>query len=351
MAKNARLDFLDAFTHFAKALGKFLTAWVVAIVALSLIICFYYIRPVRLDNVRGETDYVWPSNSYWVTLTEGVSVGHFDSLGFNNTSVVQNPDILLLGSSHMEATYIMQNQVATHLLSKSLKGKYSVYNKGISDHNFYRVCQYLPANLEIYEKKPKYVILETSTVDVTKKNVEEILEKKVTHKKSYSMGLVYAMQKIPFFRLLYMQIKIGLLQLFAPIKTKNPSDVKVAKAFDEIPYHELLKYMRSIEDKYGTEIIIVYHPTGELQKDGSILFKPSEKKDLLKKAAGENGITFVDLTADFEKMYYEEHHVAHGFVTGKLESGHLNKYGHAAMASALYKTITDMEKDVKNAND
>lgn len=351
MYTNSEFALLGTFARFAKGLGKILAAWVVAVILLSLIFVFYYIRPVHIDNARGDSDYVWPSYSYWVTLTEGVSVGHFDSLGFNNALVIKNPDILVLGSSHMEGTNVMQNEVAPYLLGDALKGIYSVYNKGISGHNFYKTCQYLPVNLEMYENVPKYVVLESSTVDIKQKNIDEILSKKVKHTQSYSSGIIGTMQKVPFFRLLYMQTAGGLLKLFIPSKVTKPSDSQASASFDKTPYYELFKYLRSIENKFGTEIIIAYHPTGKIQKDGTILFKPSEKKDLLKKVADENGITFVDLTADFEKMYYQDHHVAHGFVTGKLESGHLNKYGHAAMASALYKTIVGMEKEVKNAND
>ena len=351
MSKNTGFDLLGAFACFAKGLGKILAAWVVATILLSLIFVFYYIRPVHIDNARGDTDYVWPSYSYWVTLTEGVSVGHFDSLGFNNASVINNPDVLVLGSSHMEATNVMQNEVAPYILGKALKGIYTVYNKGISGHNFYKTCQYLSANLEMYERAPKYVVIESSVVAVDKKNIDEILSKKVKHTQSYSSGIIGTMQKVPFFRLLYMQTAGGLLKLFIPSKAKKPSDSQISAFFDKTPYYELFKYLRSVEDKFGTEIIIAYHPTGKIQKDGTILFKPLEKKDLLKKVADENGITFVDLTDDFEKMYYLEHHVAHGFITGKLESGHLNKYGHAAMASALYKTIVNMDKEARNAND
>ena len=107
----------------------------------------------------------------------------------------------------------------------------------------------------------------------------------------------------------------------------------------------LCEYFRSIEKKYGTQIIIAYHTTGQIERDGTIYFEPSERKDLFKKIANDSGITFLDLTDDFKKMYETEHHVAHGFVTGKLGSGHLNKYGHAAMAKALYRTIIDMEKE------
>ena len=304
-------------------------------------------RPVHIENVQGGTDYVWPPYSYWVTLTEGISVGHYDAQGFNNKSVVENPDILVLGSSHMEGTNIFPSEAAPYLLGKYLKGTYSVYNKGVAGHDFFKIAQYLPINIELYKKNPKFIVLETSTVDVRKKNIDDILSGNVKYTKSHSVGIVGMMQKVPFFRLLYMQMKGGLLNIFFPSQKKNTATAELGKDdfLDILPYENLFNYFHSIEDKFGTEIIIVYHPTGKIQKDGSILYQPSERKDLFGELADEHGITFVDLTTDFEKMYYQEHHVAHGFVTGKLGSGHLNKYGHAVMAKALCKTIVDMQKE------
>ena len=60
--------------------------------------------------------------------------------------------------------------------------------------------------------------------------------------------------------------------------------------------------------------------------------------------ANDYGISFVDMTDRFEDMYEKEHHVAHGFCTGKLATGHLNKYGHSAMADELYNEITRLEE-------
>ena len=37
--------------------------------------------------------------------------------------------------------------------------------------------------------------------------------------------------------------------------------------------------------------------------------------------------------------------MAHGFPTGKIGSGHLNKYGHAAVAEELYDVILELEED------
>ena len=49
------------------------------------------------------------------------------------------------------------------------------------------------------------------------------------------------------------------------------------------------------------------------------------------------------MTDDFEKMFYEENHVPHGFSTGQIGVGHINKYGHAVIAESLYRDINELE--------
>lgn len=182
-----------------KGILKVVGAGIVSVVIICGLLCFYSIIPVHVDNTRGNTDYVWPANSIWVKATEGIAFGKNDANGFNNKSVVKNPDIIVLGSSHMEATNVMQDENAAHLLSEMLKGKYSLYNMGISGHNFYKVCQYLPANFELYDKVPKVAIIETSTVNISQNNVDEILASSIERTPSYSTGIIGTLQRVPFF--------------------------------------------------------------------------------------------------------------------------------------------------------
>ena len=56
-----------------------------------------------------------------------------------------------------------------------------------------------------------------------------------------------------------------------------------------------------------------------------------------------DNVGFVDMTDDFEKMFYEEHHLPHGFSTGQIGVGNINKYGHAVIAESLYRYINELE--------
>lgn len=335
-----------------KACFKVIAAGLVSSAVICGLLFFYNILPVHEKNIKGNTDYVWPPNSIWVKATEGISFGKFDENGFNNISAVDNPDIIILGSSHMEATNVMQDENAAYLLSERLAGRYSVYNMGISDHNFFKVCQYIPANLKLYDKAPKMVIIETSTINVSQKNADKVISSSVKHAQSHSTGIMGILQKVPFFRALYHQTESGLLRLFMPDSNKAiaEDDVKTALQEDnakiqinDAAYAELFSYLKKIEVEHGTQILIFYHPTEKLMSDGTIYFDRSEYLKVFTEYANNYDITFIDMTDRFEKMYYEENHVAHGFCTGQLATGHINKYGHAAVADELYKAINKLE--------
>lgn len=339
-----------------KGLIKCIGAGVLSIAILCILMYFYDILPPHTENPRRNTDYVWPANSIWVKTTEGIAFGRFDANGFNNKAVVDNPDIIVLGSSHMEATEVMQNENAPYLLSIMLDGKYSVYNMGISGHHFYKVCQYLPTSLELYDTFPKAVIIETTTINLTEARVDEAISGTVNYTVSHDKGIIGALQKVTFFRALYHQIAGGLLDLFMPdseITTSNGYDdaemvaeeANSKTVIEEAAYEKLFSYLSEIEKKYGTQIIICYHPTEKLMEDGNIYFNSSDRYlAAFESFADKYNISFVDMTSSFEQMYYEENHVAHGFCTGLLAKGHLNKYGHAAMAGELYSEIMRLEE-------
>lgn len=315
-------------------------AGLIAIIILSLMMCFYSLLPVHVENVQENTDYVWPANSIWVTLTEGIAWGRFDENGYNNLSVVDNPDIIVLGSSHMEAINVFQTSTAAYKLNEKLDGHMSVYNMGISGHDFFKVCQYIPKNIELYDTVPKVIIVETSTVDVTKENVEQVINGTMAKTSSHNNGIVGVMQRVPFFRRVYRQ-------LVDVVDQKNILSIDDEEMFVAIPdvYSELFEYLSEIEKKYDTQIIIFYHPTGKFASDGSVVYEHSESLSLFKETAIKKGINFIDMTDSFETMYDEEHKVPHGFVTGRLEEGHLNATGHMAIANELYKEIEKMKEN------
>lgn len=335
-----------------KSFGKVFMAGILACVIISMILCLYNISPIHIENEFKNTDYIWIPNSYWVTKDEGIAKGKYDSNGFNNLNVINNPDIIIVGSSHMEAKNVQQDENVCFELNEMFAGKYKVYNMGISGHHIYKVCQYIPASLERFEETPKVVIVETDTVELSREGVENVLNGTVEYTPSYSTGLIGLLQKIPVLRVMHHQIEDGLLDLFlqkpeTAVETAGVEEevTETQVSVDREPYEKLFAYLSSVEEKYETQIVIFYHPAEKLEKDGTISFKNNECVPIFEAEAMKNGIDFIDMTSDFETMYYELHQVPHGFITGKTAFGHLNAYGHKAIANALYDVIVQMEED------
>lgn len=334
-----------------KAIFKTVLAGLVALVILSALMLGYYFMPLRENNPKQNTDYVWMPNTPWASLTEGVSYGVTDASGFINSEATDNPEILFLGSSHLQAMNVMPEENMCSLLNERFNGEYRAYNMGISGHTIYKVVQYLDASLKIYPKVPKYIIIETSTVALSESAVKQALSGEVKKTEVVDSGIVAQMQKIPYFRQMYHQLDNGMMKMLLPDNKKNEDNATAdtvqktneKPVIDEKPYEEMLVYLQKMEKEYDTRIIVMFHPFETINTDGTVGFSEADYAKVFSQYAEKYNIGFVDMTNDFERIYNEEHHVPHGFATGELGVGHLNKYGHAAIAESLYQYIRSME--------
>ena len=113
--------------------------------------------------------------------------------------------------------------------------------------------------------------------------------------------------------------------------------------------NQILAFARkSIPDDIS--IIIFYHPYYSVQPDGSLI-NTTEKcyYDIFENACKDNDIVFIDTDSDLFELYKTKHILPYGFINTKICSGHLNKYGHKAIAKRLAKEICDLEG--RNSND
>lgn len=328
-------------------LVKCMLAGIVAIAILSLVLVPYFLTPVHIENPDGNTDYIWLAHSLWSKMTEGISFGRFDAKGYNNPTVVEEPDILVLGSSHTEAVDVLQSENFAALLGEKFQGNYTTYNMGISGHFFLKICKYLPRTMEL-NPTAKYIIIETSDVSFNRKAVDSLLNGTIEFTPSNSTGLIAMLQKLPFFRLGYHQLTGGLLDMMIPEKTKPVDTSKNAtekELLDEEVYDMLFTYIKDALKGSEAQLIIMYHPTGKLLEDGSASFVvDAASVSMFSKKCQQYGFSFVDMTQPFAQMYETDHKLPHGFITGKIGSGHINQYGHAKIADELAKCIVALEE-------
>ena len=201
---------------------KCILAGITAVAILCLIIIPYSLTPAHIDNPEGNTDYVWTASSLWCKMTEGISYGKFDAKGYNNAEVIENPDIVVIGSSHTEAVNVMPSENYVAVLGQKFEGIYTTYNMGISDHFFLKLCKYLPKTAEL-NPAAKYIIIETYNVAVNQEDVDSLLNGTVAFSTNHNSGLIGILQKLPFPRLVYQQLNRGLMDMLLGIEMEEES--------------------------------------------------------------------------------------------------------------------------------
>ncbi len=318
---------------------KLTMSGIVALIFLSVFCLVYSYSGIHVTNPSGATDYKWQSNQYKATMTEGNAWMKLDKNGFNNlNSNIDDIDILLMGSSHMEAINIKQEYNVSELLNKNLE--YNVYNIGMSGHQLYNIVNNFDKALEYYHPK-KYVVIEIDSIELDEKIMKSVINGDFSKITSHDSGIVFYMQKIPAIKRIYKQ-----LQDWVNAETNNSdfsNTIQKSNNYDSI-LNEFLGIISKESSNNGVIPIIFYHPSEKLDKDGSVFYATdSEMLYSFKNACSNLNIVFLDMTPSFEKLYKEEHKLAHGFNNTHVGSGHLNIDGHRIISNEIVKIINEME--------
>jgi hypothetical protein len=301
---------------------------------------FYYPCP------SGATDRVLPANAIYSELTEGIGLGRTDKNGYINPPEFAERgrhDVLLMGSSHMEAQFLWLDETAIAVLDKKLDGL-NVYNIGTSGHSFLSCAQNLSNALRAFE--PRYVILETSQLWWDRKKLELALENAMPRLPIYTQGLTYeVLERSPYIKLLYSQwqkqqaadealelARTG--QADAPPDNASPEQITV-----------LLQQIGQVAREHNATPIVVFQQHLTICTDGTVTpGAPPEEVQRFANDCAEAGITFVDMTNRFLQAHADDRVTPHGFHNVKMGTGHLNAHGHRMVAEELARTIRGLER-------
>lgn len=308
---------------------------------LSLFTYVYLYDGVHIENETNATDYKWESNQYKATMEEGYVWFRMDENGFNNAyEALDEIDILLMGSSHMEAGNLSPKANVGYKLNELVPDMYT-YNIGISGHTIYNCVNNIENAVKLYLPK-KYVILETSTVDLDIDNMVAVLENKFERHPSYDSGWLYWLQKnIPATKALYKK-----LDEWYNCYTENKTVTKVTteekqteQNYSDIVLEFLEKAVLPVKTQ-DCKLIIFYHPDTKVDENGEWKeYTNKDSLDVFRDACLKKDIVFVDMTEEFKALYEQDHILAHGFINAAVGEGHLNKFGHAIIAQRLTKEI------------
>ena len=125
-------------------LFKVFLAGIISVVVLSLFSMIYYNPPIATQQPDWITNYKFISDSNWSFMLEGFGYGKTDSLGYNNAyySDGVQPDIVFIGSSHLEALQVPQDANCVYLLNEKFNNDtlsyndFRCFNLGVSAHSF-----------------------------------------------------------------------------------------------------------------------------------------------------------------------------------------------------------------------
>lgn len=341
---------MDAMKQSVKMTGKVLLAGFVAFLLLCLFSLAYYNPPVHVPSPDGATDYIRDPGTSYAYLTEGMSYGTIDANGYNNIGAAaqsaDSPNVLFMGSSHIEAMYVMQNESAPFLLDRMLdeaKPGASVYNIGMSAHTLITCLNNLDAALAAYRPKD-YVVIETMESTFSIHNLSEFAEGTLAELHADAPGgFMYYVQQIPFAKLAYFQYRNARQGSGGG---GGGGGSAVAPAQDDDLHRSLLfAVMQLYSDKAraaGVTPVIVFHSQFSIREDGSV--SPRANMDdlaLFKEACAAAGVVLIDMTEPFLARYALDYTLPHGFLNTEIGSGHLNPAGQRMVAEELYRVMLD----------
>ena len=322
--------------------GKVLIAGAVAFFILNLFAHFYYNIPGRAVSYQNSTDFARTENDPYFKMVEGFGYGKTDAKGFNNVRVIENPDILIIGSSQLEGYNVKTEENITAILNDMFSkdgSNLEAYNIGVSGHNFGVCLNNLGEAYEEFNPK-KYVVIETRDVLLEPEQMDKLQNGTYPRDDAIPRGVAAFLQKSDYLRLVYLKLSEMRVQKAKPtVAAPVP-----AEEWDEEYISTLNAILSNAKEEVGDCRLIIIS-SGSIMLDGeNVQERANEHKyEILKKVCLENDIVFLDTYEDFKKLYEEKKVLPSGFSNTHLGKGHLNAHGHQVLAEKLYGAITEME--------
>ena len=322
---------------------KILVSGILALIILTLLCKIYDDPPQHHINLDGVTDRIFAPYRRYFCFQEGFSVGKTNNEGYNNTFDFEKGmslDVLLMGSSHMEAFGVMQDENTANLLGEFANER--VYNIGVSGHFFPTCASNLKAALRKYAPS-KFVIIEIMNLSFTDETFASI----INHTFPHIDGAVGTRNPLREFMRENPYIYRAYLNIFHFLPNKFPT--QDYSSFSQNNPELLAKVLAQMSDtlsqsKSGAKLIIAYHPPVSLNLDGSLKIESDPQVSRqFSELCEQNGIYFLDMSERFLSEYAKDYTLPYGFINTSVASGHLNRYGHRMFAEEIYKLMQRIE--------
>jgi len=314
------------------------------------ILCFFYQRsPGWIDTANGPSPATWNPNSLVVRGEEGYGIARVDHNGYMNPEgTLQDSYTLMMGSSHTQGKEVFPQQKYSALVNDyfaQAEGELHVYN--ISNN-----ANYLPTQIKHFHAaiqafpNAEVVTMEINKVLFTQKEMRNALQQ-VTYDPQYSSkNLVlnadwktkiktFVKEAFPLLTVIKTKLDKIIGQEAVGEDTSGQKNTS-----DNQKYLELLEEaIKQIRSEYSKTIVILYHPSLQLQEDATVQIQYCPLWSEFQEICTENNIDIIDMGPVFENWYYETAQLPYGFSNTAPGRGHLNRVGHKLIAGELIKYI------------
>lgn len=305
-----------------------------------------------LTRGGGCTAGVYMPGSYITNMAEGMGgIRRVDENGYLNQSADLDDDyVLVMGKSHTNAVEVMPDKRYVSLLNERLKNgdKVKVYSVARGGATFPELLKGVNALTEEFPNSTAIVIemdevggLEELKDSLNQKSYQKNDEISYLIENKTSIDVIKGIIKEKFPLVAYLldirmgQIDFGFENAFG-IKSKKQHVVEYEDLTEEYDA-TLNEVFQMLRKKYQGQIIILYHPTVQIDASGELLVQKMEYYDCIKKQCEANNIFFCDVSNEFLDAYEKNRTVPYGFENTAMGIGHLNVHGHKILADTLYE--------------
>lgn len=323
--------------------AKMVFSVVLALLLANLICYFFYSPAIQVPNVEEYTNLKnVPGNHNPHSGGEGLGNAIIDENGFNNLGFFpfEKAKTLCMGSSQTEGQNVQAEETYVSLLNKR-HSDINAYNLGVSAASFEKMF------FRIGKLKQKFPEAETIIFEINSipdldslKRLRTLMENNdiVSEDISWKNGNIFVktISEIPLCRLLWHKTATRLKEL----KKADNNKAEIKEVSGE--YHQVLDdIMRLAKEQSGdTKIIIMTLDFLEINNDGTAsVINDNGEREIFAKVCKANGIKYVSTGSAFLRMYTEQHQLPNGFLDSQLGVGHLNVYGHEAIADLLVNIL------------
>lgn len=156
-----------------KAVGRITLSGISALAVLSMFCLIYSYGKLHIEQPSGATDFTAEPYCFSSNMQEGFSWNVMDGNGYNNPSIFETVDVLMMGASHMESGAQQKNM--TSLLNTEYLPEYHSYSIARAGHLIYTNVKNLRSACRQFQPT-KYIVMDIHNTELDYNSMKLVVE-------------------------------------------------------------------------------------------------------------------------------------------------------------------------------